>query len=301
MSSLLRLALAFFFSPALVLVGDLVGAYADVMEEARQCCQCHGGDPERLGDSLPQRHHRTDGWIFGKIAVKTRLISMVQHIHDVCAAYTCRVIQAGVVESARLQIDNAVVGVLDHVFFGAEHNGTRRTGLDARRLLAHRNAIRTQGTFVCLVVFLGDTRNVERASGNAIPAADAVFLVKIDNAVVVLNDGTRSRASLEAAGVFAVHAAVLADQPFKIARVVLVLGKTHERPGVLGKVHGVVIHTHVRTDFVPDVVPFHAGYLACLAAYAFGGVDKLGYTTAHDHIALAGHGGGGSGAPLDIQ
>ena len=53
---------------------------------------------------------------------------------------------------------------------------------------------------------------------------------EVDDAVGVLHDGAGRRAGLEAARVRAVHAAVLADQPFQIARLrVLPLGEAHHR------------------------------------------------------------------------
>src|SRR5690606_19105711 len=116
---------------------------------------------------------------------------MMQYIHDVCAAYTGRVIKPCVVESAGLQVDDAIVGMLLHVFFGAENNGTGWTGFDAGGLLPDTDPVGAQGTFIDFVVFLGNAWDVEGAACNAITAAYAVFLMEIDNAVVVLDDSTR--------------------------------------------------------------------------------------------------------------
>src|SRR3546814_11071518 len=99
-----------------------------------------------------------------------------------------------------------------HVFLGAEDNGAGGTGFGTGRLLPDGYPVGTQGALICLVVFLGNTRNIEGAAGNAITAAYAVFFVKIDNAVVVLNNGARRRTSLKAARVFAVHATVFTNQ-----------------------------------------------------------------------------------------
>src|SRR5690606_7345924 len=114
-------------------------------------------------------------------------VCVVQHVHDVGTAHAGGIIQAGVVVASRLQIHNAVVGVFLHVFLGAEDDGAGGAGLDAGRLLAHRHPIGTQSAFIGLVVFLGKPGNVERAAGDAIAAAYAVFLVEIHNAVVVLD------------------------------------------------------------------------------------------------------------------
>src|SRR5690606_24860309 len=122
-----------------------------------------------------------------------------------------------------------------------------------------------------------------------------------DDAVVVLDDGPRRRTGLQAARVFAVHAAVLADQPFEVAGGVLVFGEPHDRPGLIGHVGGVVVHPDVAADFVAQVVPFHAGHLTGLAAYAFGGVDQFGDAAADDLATRPGGRRGGGGASFDIQ
>jgi hypothetical protein len=71
--------------------------------------------------------------------------------------------------------------------------------------------------------------NVERTAGHAVAAADAVFLMEIDDAVAVLNDRTRRRAGFQAAWIGTVHAAVLPDQPFQLV-VFFHFGKAHHRP-----------------------------------------------------------------------
>src|SRR5690606_32412737 len=120
-------------------------------------------------------------------------------------------------EASGLEVDDTVVGVLDHVFLGAEYDGAGRTGLDACGFLADRDAVGAQGALVSLVVLVGKTRNVEGTAGDAVAAADAVLFVEIDDPVVVLDDGAGCRAGLQAARILAVHAAVLADQPLEVA------------------------------------------------------------------------------------
>src|SRR6202165_275120 len=166
--------------------------------------------------------------------------------------------------------------MLLHVFLGTEHERTRGTGFDAGRLEADRNAVRAQGAFVGLVIALRDARDVERAAGDAVPAADTVLFVKVHDTVRVLHDRARRRARLQAPRVGAVHAAVLADQPFEIALGVLVFGKAHHGPGRAGEVARVVVDADIAADVVAQIVPFHARDLACLAADALGGVDELG-------------------------
>src|SRR5690606_36214809 len=138
------------------------------------------------------------------------------------AADALRVVQAGVPEAARLEVDDAAGGVVGHRFLGAEHDRAGRADLGAGRGLAHGHAVRAQRALVGLVVLLRDARDVERTAGDAVAAADAVLLVEIHDAVGVLDDRARCRAGLEAARVVAVHAAVLADQPLEVAIVALV-------------------------------------------------------------------------------
>src|SRR5258708_5693050 len=84
------------------------------------------------------------------------------------------------------------------------------------------------------------------------------------------------------ARVLAVHAAVLADQPLQVAgRFVLVLGKAHDGPRLIGQIGRVVIDAgRAGADFVAQVVPLHAGGLAGLAPDALGDIDELGHLAA---------------------
>src|SRR5690606_38526664 len=180
--------------------------------------------------------------VLGQTAVQLRLVGVVQHIHHVGAPNTGRIVQPGLLEAALLEVGDASGGVVAHVVLAAEDDGAGRAGLHAGRLQAHRHAVGTQGALVGLLVLGGQTRDVEGAAGDAVAAADAVVLVEVNDAVGVLHDRAGARAGLQAARLGAVHAAVLADQPFQVARVrVLVLGEAHQRPGLGGQVHGVVV------------------------------------------------------------
>src|SRR5450432_922248 len=72
------------------------------------------------------------------------------------------------------------------------------------------------GTERALVNFLGfgiELGNVERATSYAILAADAVFLLEIDDTVAVLNDRRIGGTRAQAARIGAVQTPVLAHQP----------------------------------------------------------------------------------------
>src|SRR5215813_9292139 len=202
---------------------------------------------------------------------------MMQHIHDVRATHPRWIVETRLVEPARLQVSDALVGPLLHLVLGAEHNGLGRASLLARGSLSNSNTIRAQRAFVGLVIDLGDARDVERASLHAIAAADAVLVDEIHDAVGILHDGTGRGAGLEAARILAVHAAVLADQPLEVAGTrVLVFGVTHQRPAVGRQIVRVVVHTHVDPNLLAQIVPLEACRLAGLAADALRHIDQLG-------------------------
>ena len=142
-----------------------------------------------------------------------RLIGVMQNIHHVRTAHARTIIQTRLVKALRFQIGDAFVGPLLHIVLAAEHDRLGRTGLLASWSLAVRNAVGTERALVGLVVDLGDARDVKGPSLHAVAAADAVLVDEIADTVRILHDGTRSRASLEAARIFAMHAAIFADQP----------------------------------------------------------------------------------------
>src|SRR5258708_27172254 len=121
----------------------------------------------------------------------------MQHVHDMSTAYARRIVEASILVSARLEILDGAFGVLLNLLLGSEHDRLRRTGLRARRALSDGDAIRTKRALVRLVVHLGDGRNVEGASLDGVSTTDAFIVIKINDAVGILDDRARSRTSLE--------------------------------------------------------------------------------------------------------
>ena len=234
--------------------------------------QCEQGDG--LRDPLPDRDQRADHRIVRQ-AVETWPVRMLQHVHDMRPAHAGRVVQAGVVVAAFLQIRDTVFRMVDHVFLGAEHQRPGRTRLDARRLHADRDTVGTQGAFINRGIFLRDPRDVERTTCDAITAADTVLFVEIDDAVRILDDGARRGAGGKAARIGAVQATVLADQPFE-AIVRLLLVEAHHGPRFVTEVARAVELPVVRADLVAQVVPFHARGFTGFTPDTFGDVDQLG-------------------------
>src|SRR6185312_4244086 len=201
------------------------------------------------------------------------------------AADALGIVETGILVATFLEIGDAGFGPVSHVFLGAERDRLGRAGLGAGGCLADGNTVGAQRALVGLVVLLRDTRNIERAALDAIAAADAVLRDEVDDPVRILHDRARRRTGLEAAGIVAMHAAVLADQPFEMAVRLLDLGIPHQRPAVLGQVVRVFVVADIDADFLPQVVPLQAGGLTGLAADAAGDVDELGDL---DRLAHAG-------------
>src|SRR5580704_16511658 len=192
------------------------------------------------------------------------------------AANALGIVEPCILKSARLEVDDALARPGGHVRLRAEHDRAGRASLHAGGLLANRDAIGAERAFVGFVVDFADAGNVERAALDAVAAADAILADEVDDAVGVLHNRAGRWAGLEATRILAVHAAVLTDQPFEVALIVVPLGEAHQGPGVGVEVEGVVVGSLEMADLATQVVPFHAGSLACLAADAARDVDELG-------------------------
>src|SRR5262249_11401041 len=118
-------------------------------------------------------------------------------------------------------------------------------------------------------------RNVERAARYAVLTPDAVLLLKIDDAVRVLDDGAVGRARAQAPRVLAVHALVLAHQPHQRTPVRLMLVKLDQVPVVPCRVRHRLVRVVERRLLEGHVVPLDARDLARLAADARRDVDVL--------------------------
>jgi hypothetical protein len=142
--------------------------------------------------------------------------------------------------------------------------------------------------------------DVEGAAGDAILAADAIVLLEIDDAVLILHDGVVGGAGCQAAGVGAVHALVLAHEPLERAVGLHMLAELDQVPIVPRRFgHGLI--GVLKNGFAEgEVVPLHAGDFTGLASDAGGGVDQFGEA----RLALrtfAGHWAGAARDGLDAQ
>ncbi len=187
-----------------------------------------------------------------------------------------RIVDAGVLPSEIIfQLLGALVGDELHVFLAAEFQAACGTSLNASWLQSLADAIGAERALVNLLRHRVEAGNVEGTTRDTIFAADAVFLVEVDDAVRVFDDGAVGWAGAEAAGIGAVHALILAHEPLDGAVGILVLIELDEVPeipvglrhGLVGVVEGGGLERHV--------VPFDTGDLASLAADASSGVDEL--------------------------
>ena len=147
-------------------------------------------------------------------------------------------------------------------------------GFHAGRFLADADPVNAQGALIDPVILFIEARDVKGAPGDAVAAADAVLLLKVDDAVSVLNNRPGGRARLQAARVLAVHAAVFAYQPLQLA-VLFGFAKAHYRPGFGAQIGGVVVHPDAVPNLIADIVPLGTGHLTGFTAYAGGDIDQL--------------------------
>src|SRR6266436_4605224 len=200
----------------------------------------------------------------------------MQNVDHSSAADARRVIYAGLGEIVMIaKLLGTILGEELHVVLAAEMQATCGAGFDACRLQPFADAVGTEGALVDSLGLGIEFGNVERAAGNAVTAADAVVLLKIDDAVRVLNDGAIGGARGEASRVGTVHALILAHEPHQGAVFSFVFIEANQVPVIPARVrHGLVAVVKNR-GAEGQVVPFHAGDFAGLAADASGSVDEL--------------------------
>ena len=227
----------------------------------------------------------------------------MQHVEHVGALDARGVVHPGVREARDVaELFRAALPQLLHLLLGAEMQAAGGARLDAGGLQAFAHAVRAERALEHLARGRAEFRDVERAAGDAVAAADTLLLLEIDDAVGVLDDGAVGRAGDQAARLLAVHALVLAHQQHQVAAVAvrLVLVELDQVPEVIGRLGHGLITVLERGVAEREVVPLQAGDLAGLAADAGRGVDQLG------DLRLSFHADAGDGArmgrdPADFQ
>ena len=78
------------------------------------------------------------------------------------AAHALRVVNPGLVITARFELIHPLLRHVQHLFFGTEVDRPGRTGLHAGRLLADADAIHAQGAFIDPVILFIEARDIKR-------------------------------------------------------------------------------------------------------------------------------------------
>src|ERR1700674_2420625 len=104
--------------------GEIVGARRDDSTDERQIA-------EPLQRALPDPDQQRDVRIFRQAAIFLRIVDVVQNVNYVRAADARRIIHSGVlVGGVLVQLRNALLGQVLHIFFTAEVQAAGRTSFD---------------------------------------------------------------------------------------------------------------------------------------------------------------------------
>ena len=235
--------------------------------------------------------------IFRQAAVALGIGGVVQNINDVRATDGLRIVDSGVLKpKVFFELFGPLVGDELHVIFAAKLQAARRTRLDARGLESLAHAIGAERALVNLLRHRVEARNLERAARDAKFTANAVFLIEVDDAIGVFDDGTVGRAGGETTWLGAVHALIFAHEPLDGAIGILVLIELDEIPEVVACLRHCLVSVVEECRRERHVVPFNAGNFAGLAPDARSRVDQL----ADLELALHTAAGTWSGMPGDL-
>src|SRR5580692_5300277 len=167
---------------------------------------------------LPKLYRPGNTWIGRQATVKFRLGGVMQHIDHACTAHSRGIIDTGIREVVIItKLLRALLREIFHVFLAAKVQAACWARFDARWLEPFAHAVRAQRALEDAIGLRVHLRNIEWAAGYAVAAADAVGLLKINNAVGVLYDGAIGGARCQTAGLRAMHALILAHQPHQRA------------------------------------------------------------------------------------
>src|SRR5260370_20438662 len=161
-----------------------------VHDEADQSAN-HGGVAKPLQRPFPQLHRPWDARIFRQPAVNLRLGSVVQNVNHSSAANAWWIVHARIRKVGVIaKMFGAAFSKELHIFLAAEVQAACRALLDACRFRRFATSTRAQRALENAMGLRVHLWNVERASRDAVAAADAIGLLKIDDAIRVLHDGS---------------------------------------------------------------------------------------------------------------
>ena len=135
-------------------------------------------------------------------------------------------------------------------------------------------AVNAHITFVDLLRLLLKSWNIEGAPGNAVLATNALVLIKINNSVLILNNGAWRRTGVETAWFLAVKARILFDEPLYLS-LDLNFVKPHQEPRVRRQILVTLITSKVGGGLHLEIVPLLTSDLTALAADTTGNIDQF--------------------------
>src|SRR5215469_7764715 len=250
-----------------------------------------------LQRAFPDAHGPRHPRVSRQAAIGFRVGDVMEHVKHSGTADAGWIVNAGVGEARMVaQLAGACLGERLHVFLGSEMQAARRAGLDAGGFQALADSVGAECTLEHLLGLRIEFRNVEGAAGDAVLAPDAVFLLEVDDTVLILDDCAVGGAGGETARIGAVHALVLAHQPLQSAVFAGMLAELDQVPVIPHRFrHGLVgIVENGLAEW--EIVPLQACDLAGLAADTGGGIDQFGDLL----LPLAAGAGNGSGVAGDF-
>src|SRR4029077_9439385 len=203
-----------------------------------------------------------------------------------------RIVDASVLPAEIVtQLFGPLLGDEFHVVLGAKLETAGGACFDASGFETLTDAVGAERALVNPLGLRIEARNIEGTTRHAEFAADAVFLVKVDDAIGVLHDGAVGRTSGETAGVGTMHALIFSHEPLDRSVRVLVLIELDEVPEIPARLGHRLVGVVEGGQTEGHVVPLDACYFARFAADAGGGVDQFADFEVALH-ALAGRGPG---------
>src|SRR5216683_992365 len=261
---------------SLVLVFMLLGAESQIVPKQADQAEDHRQVSNPFERGFPEPDRNRYFRIFGQPAVELGLACVVEDVNHPGAADTGWIVHPGLRKIEVLpKLLGPVLSQFFHVVFAAEVQTPSRASFDTGWLQPFAHSVRAKGAFEDALGLRVELGNVERATGQAIAAADAFILLKIDDSVGVLDDRAISRACGKASRLGAVHALVLAHQPHHRAVFALVFVELDQIPIVPPRVRHRLVGVVEDRFAERQVIPFHTSHLARFAADASGGVDQL--------------------------
>src|SRR5258706_404656 len=151
--------------------------------------------------------------IAGQASICLRIFYVMQDINDPGSTDTGGIVHARVFKIEVLaKLLCAIFGENLHVVLGSEVQTAGWTGLYACRFESDGDTVRAERALEHLLCGWIEFRNIKRASTNAVAAADAILLLKIDDAIGVLHDRAVGGTGGEAAWIRTVHALIFPHQ-----------------------------------------------------------------------------------------